>query len=97
MSTLFSKPPILNARASSFNVRLQKVRSQLAQVHHDLKNPLSVIDGNAQFLLELQQALNLDEQAVASVEDIQEAAIELRSSMEKLQELRDDLEPSPRE
>lgn len=94
MATPFSQPPTLDARPRSLNVRLQRIRSKLSQVHHDLKNPLSVIDGNAQFLLELQQALDLDEQAVASVEDIREATEELRDSMEQLQELRDQLETS---
>lgn len=73
---------------------LRDVQEILAEVHHDLKNPLSIIDGNAQYLLELEEMLDLDKEVVTSVADIQEAAERLRDSLDRLSELREELETS---
>lgn len=70
---------------------VEEISTQIAKVHHDLKNPLSIIAGNAQFLLELSKALELDDQVVSSVEDIDEAARELESALDRLVTLRKNL------
>lgn len=75
-------------------INLHEMQEVVADVHHDLKNPLSIIDGNAQYLLELEGVLDLDDEVVASVRDIQDAAERLRASLDRLNELREELETS---
>lgn len=72
-------------------MRAEEIGTHIAKVHHDLKNPLSIIAGNAQFLLELQKALELDDQVVSSIEDIDEAARELETALDRLVTLRQEL------
>lgn len=64
----------------------------ISTVYHELNNPLSIISGNAQFLLELSREKNLDDQFVSSAEDIQEATQQMSKSLEHLTRLRDYLE-----
>ena len=63
-----------------------------SSVHHDLNNPLSIIAGNAQFLLELSREKNLDEQFASSAQDIQEASQRMSESLQRLTRLKDHLE-----
>jgi len=69
-----------------------EIRDAVSSVHHDLNNPLSIISGNAQFLLELSREEDLDEQFVSPVEDIQEAARRMATTMQRLEQLKKDLE-----
>lgn len=71
---------------------LDDVRETVSSVYHDLNNPLSIISGNAQFLLELSQELDVDEQFVSSVEDIKEAAERMSDSLNRLTRLKEELE-----
>ena len=64
----------------------------VSSVYHDLNNPLSIIAGNAQFLLELSQEKNLDEQFASSAQDIQEASQRMSESLQRLTRLKDHLE-----
>jgi K+-sensing histidine kinase KdpD len=64
----------------------------VSSVHHDLNNPLSIITGNAQFLLELSREKNLDEQFASSAQDIQEASQRMSESLQRLARLKDHLE-----
>jgi K+-sensing histidine kinase KdpD len=70
----------------------EAVPEALSSVYHDLNNPLSIISGNAQFLLELSQEEGLDEQFVSSARDIQEASRRMTESLQQLTRLRDALE-----
>jgi signal transduction histidine kinase len=70
---------------------VEEVGEHIAKVHHDLKNPLSIIAGNAQFLMELDKALDLDGDVVSSVKDIREAAHELEDALDRLVTLRQSL------
>ena len=72
-------------------IPVEEVGEHIAKVHHDLKNPLSIIAGNAQFLMELNRALNLDEDVVSSVKDIQEAAQDLEEALDRLVILRESI------
>jgi len=73
------------------------VPETLSSVYHDLNNPLSIISGNAQFLLELSQEEGLDEQFVSSARDIQEASRRMAESLQELTRLRDALEDQAQE
>jgi nitrogen-specific signal transduction histidine kinase len=77
---------------SESSVSLEEVRDAVSSVYHDLNNPLSIISGNAQFLLELSREADLDEQFVSSVQDIQEAAQRVSSSLDRLTRLKEELE-----
>lgn len=72
-------------------MRVEEIGTHIAKVHHDLKNPLSIIAGNAQFLLELHKALELDDQVVSSIKDIDEAARELEAALDRLVALREEI------
>ncbi len=70
---------------------MDEVHDAVSSVYHDLNNPLSIISGNAQFLLELSQEEDVDEQFVSSVRDIREAAERMSDSLNRLTRLKDEL------
>ncbi len=70
----------------------EDIRELVSSVYHDLNNPLSIISGNAQFLHELSQEQDLDEQFVSSAQDIQEATQRMSESLQRLTRLKDHLE-----
>lgn len=70
----------------------EDIRRVLSSVYHDLNNPLSIISGNAQFLLELSREEDLDEQFVSAVKDVQEAAQRMSDSLDRLTRLKEELE-----
>lgn len=70
---------------------IDEISTRISKVHHDLKNPLSIIAGNAQFLLELCKALELEEQLASSIRDIDEATRELETALDRLVTLREEL------
>lgn len=69
----------------------EDIREVLSSVYHDLNNPLSIISGNAQFLLELSREQDLDEQFESSARDIQEASRRMSESLQQLTRLKDSL------
>lgn len=71
---------------------LDEVHDTVSTVYHDLNNPLSIISGNAQFLLEISEEEDLDEQFVSSARDIKEAAQRMADSLHKLTRLKQELE-----
>lgn len=70
---------------------LDEVRDTVSSVYHDLNNPLSIISGNAQFLLEIGKEEDLDEQFLSSAEDIKEAAERMAESLHQLTRLKEEL------
>lgn len=61
----------------------------LRRVTHDINNPLSIISGNAQLLLELSQVLDLDPDVANPIRDIEEASQRLADMVERLNALND--------
>ena len=61
----------------------------LRRVTHDINNPLSIISGNAQLLLELAQVLDLDPDVAKPIQDIEEASQRLAHMIERLNALND--------
>lgn len=59
----------------------------LTRVTHDINNPLAVISGNAQLLLELSRALDLDPDVAKPIQDIEEASHQLATMVERLNAL----------
>lgn len=69
----------------------EEVHDTVSSVYHDLNNPLSIISGNAQFLLEIGEEEELDEQFISSARDIKEAAERMAESLHQLTRLKEDL------
>ncbi len=66
----------------------QTISIALAEVYHDVNNPLAVIAGNAQLLLEIARAMNLDEHVLEPIEDIEAASERIRVSLRELEVLK---------
>ena len=63
---------------------LSTIRSTVATVNHEINNPLAIISGNAQYLLELCKTIEVDSEMVKSVSDIEEASRRIAESLRKL-------------
>jgi len=61
----------------------------LRRVTHDINNPLSIISGNAQLLLELARVLDLDPDVAKPIRDIEEASHRLANMVSRLNSLND--------
>lgn len=59
----------------------------LSEVAHDINNPLAIISGNAQLLLELSRLLDLDPDVARPIQDIEEASRRLASMIGRLSAL----------
>jgi len=70
---------------------LDDAHETVSSVYHDLNNPLSIISGNAQFLLEIGKEEELDEQFISSARDIREAAQRMADSLSRLTQLKEEL------
>ncbi|WP_397547291.1 histidine kinase dimerization/phospho-acceptor domain-containing protein [Rhodothermus marinus] len=71
--------------------RLRQVRQELSRLNHDLKNPLAIISGNAQFLHELIRMRGGDAELEGPVADIEEACRQIHALLQRLVALRDTL------
>ncbi len=71
--------------------RLHQVRHELSRLNHDLKNPLAIISGNAQFLHELLRMRGGDTELEGPVADIEEACRQLHALLQRMVALRDTL------
>lgn len=79
---------------SNSSESLEDVHETVSTVYHDLNNPLSIISGNAQFLLELSREQDLDDEFLSSLQDIREAADRISDSLNRLTRLKEELEES---
>lgn len=70
---------------------LRRVRHTISRVNHDLNNPLSIISGNAQLLVELANALELDGDLAQPIHDIEEASARVSGILRRLLDLKDQL------
>jgi len=67
---------------------LRTIHSTVATVKHEINNPLSIISGNAQLLVELAKAMELGDDIVQPAQDIEEASQRIASSLDKLADLK---------
>lgn len=67
---------------------LKAVDAAASGLKHDINNPLSIIAGNAQLLLELATAHQLDDDVVQAVRDIESAAEQASKLVGQLKHLR---------
>lgn len=64
----------------------------LSEIIHDVNNPLSIIHGNAQFLIEVAKEEGDDGPVQEALRDIHDATNQLSKRLERLEDLRDELE-----
>ena len=70
---------------------IKALEEAVGQVGHEIKNPLAIIYGNAQYMLACADSLDADLRE--TVEDIEEASHRLDTSLKKLTELVNALDP----
>ncbi len=70
---------------------IERVRSVLANMYHDINNPLAIISGNAQLLVELARVMEVDEELMGPIEDIEAATQRLDDSLSELERLQEEL------
>ena len=70
---------------------LEHVHRSLSSIKHDINNPVSVISGNAQLLMELARVDQLDDY-MESLQDIEEAAAQITDLLGRVDTLRARLE-----
>lgn len=75
--------------ADAMNVRLRAMSDEIVRLHHEVNNPLAIISGNAQLLLELARGMHLDADLLGPITDIEEASHRLADSLRGLARLRD--------
>lgn len=68
---------------------IQRLRRELGQVFHDANNPLAIVSGNAQFLLELGRTMDLGTELVQPIQDIDEASERVAAGLREIAVLRD--------
>lgn len=68
---------------------IDTVRSTVANTKHEINNPLSIISGNAQLLLELAKIDQLGDGYIQPLADIEEASRRIAASLDKLEDLKD--------
>lgn len=71
---------------------LRTLRRLLGKLYHDTNNPLAIASGNAQFLLELAGAMELDDDLVQPMRDIEEASERVAEGLRDILRLRDRLD-----
>ena len=64
----------------------------LSRIYHDTNNPLAIVSGNAQFLLELSKTMDVDEDLLQPMQDIEEASERVAQGLKEISRLRDDLQ-----
>jgi len=70
---------------------LSDVRRRLSRVVHDVNNPLAIISGNAQLLVELARMMDLDPELAKPISDIEEASRQLAERVELLAQLKEEV------
>ncbi len=76
---------------------LRTVRTQLAKIHHELNNPLAIISGNVQLLLEMVRIMGLENDLIEPLEDIEKASQDLTRLLYKLIVLKENIPHYPSE
>ncbi|MFW5973187.1 MAG: histidine kinase dimerization/phospho-acceptor domain-containing protein [Bacteroidota bacterium] len=61
-----------------------ELQIRLSSIKHDANNPLAIISGNAQLLLELAGALDLGAEFTEPLEDIEEACQRVSDALNEL-------------
>lgn len=68
------------------------LRRALSRIYHDTNNPLSIVSGNAQYVLELAKSMDVDDELIQPVRDIEEASERIAQGLRQLTLLRDEID-----
>ena len=68
---------------------IEKLRRSLGRIFHDTNNPLAIVSGNAQFLLEVAKSMDLDDDLIQPMRDIEEASERVANGLKDISILRD--------
>lgn len=71
---------------------LENTFDMLNEMRHDLNNPLAIISGNVQFLLEIARGEDYETQIAEPLRDIKQASQQITKSLDELEKLKDDLQ-----
>ena len=82
-----TEAPRISAEAAT--AMLEELRAEAGAVAHAINNPLTVITGNAQFLIEVARAEQTDSPIVGPIEDINAATQQLSDAVARLSALRE--------
>lgn len=64
------------------------LRARLSQIKHDANNPLAIVSGNAQLLIELAGAMDLGPDFLEPLQDIEDACHRVEEALNELTLLR---------
>lgn len=78
-------------RVEELEALLRALRTRVSTVYHEINNPLAIISGNAQLLLELARVMDLEPSLVQPIEDIEQASQRLSDLLQHLAAIRDTL------
>ena len=83
--------------AASYDLLTQRdaLRDMVTEVAHDINNPLAIISGNAQLLLELARMMDLDPDVAKPIGDIEEASRQLAQMVRRLDVVKEALADAP--
>jgi len=85
------RPPSFDAETDPVEL-IRSLGRALSKIYHDTNNPLAIVSGNAQFLLELAKSMGLDEDLVQPMRDIEEASERVAEGLREISRIRDDLQ-----
>jgi len=68
---------------------IRKLRRSLGRIFHDTNNPLAIVSGNAQFLLEVGRSMELESDLIQPMQDIEEASERVADGLKEISMLRD--------
>lgn len=71
---------------------IESLRTGLARVYHDTNNPLAIVSGNAQYLLEIAKAMELGDDLMQPMRDIEEASERVAQGLKEIVRLREQIE-----
>lgn len=78
---------------NGYRTSLSEVRNALSEMRHDINNPLAIISGNVQYLLEVARAAEYGDQVSEPLQDIEEASRQITNSLQELDEIQESLPP----
>ncbi len=68
---------------------LRRLKQGISAIYHDINNPISIVAGNAELLLEMAVSAGLGPEFVDPLADIGKATDQITEQVERLIELRD--------
>lgn len=68
---------------------LGQTRKGLSSFYHDINNPLSILSGNAQLLLEIGRQMGLGDDLMAPLRDVEESSRRLHTELQRIVRLKE--------